>query len=163
MTTALPPRRQSPDRAAGPEPDGWSRSSNGNPYVNRPGIHATLYRSKDPDEGWLLFSTAYGRRGSTILGPTSEPQAKRRAEEQLNIARDMRRTRIKRCRELIEAGAKAPPDQRDRILDQAAALARQVSDELRLLPKGAQRQRDQTRLDEVIAAGAAARKAVTML
>ena len=145
------------------ETDGWARSVRGNPYVVRAGVHATLCQSHNPEGGWLLFSTSHGRRNQTDLGPSSEALAKQRAEQFLNISRSMRQTRINRCRQLVQDGAKAPPDQRDAILNQAAALAAQITAELRSLPDGRHRSKDQELLSAVIAAGVAARNAPAML
>ena len=159
--TANPPEIPIPESKT--EPDGWSRSIRGNPYVVRTGIHATLSVQPTSDATWMLFSTTHGKRSQTDLGNCSEATAKKRAEQFLNIERSMRQTRIARCRQMVQAGAKAPPHQRDTILDLAARLAAHISAELQELPNGRHRTKDQQQLDAVIAAGSAARNAPAML
>ena len=159
--TATPPETPIPEHR--PEPDGWSRSIRGNPYVVRPGIHATLSIQSTSDGAWMLYATSHGKRTKTDLGTGSEATVKKRAEQFLNIERSMRQTRIARCRQMVEAGAKAPPDERDSILDEAARLAALISAELTDLPARRHRSKDQQQLDAVIAAGSAARNAPAML
>ena len=159
MTTAPAQPHRTKRRATPRENDGWHRSGNGNPYINRRDLHATIIRSEEPDQDdWILLSKAHGHQQRTSLGPGDENTAKRRAEKALNIASQMRDTRLVRCSELVEQAAKANPEDRGRLLDAAAALASRIAAELRDQHPGNQRSRQQARLDSIIADGAAVRR-----
>ena len=139
--------------------DGWSISSRGHPYISTSTRRATLFRTSESSPAYILYLNDGDHRDRIYLGAVTEKEAKRKAENALNLGSTMTKRRIKNCLHIITAALHTSDRQQSRrMLNEASVFAADIRNDINRLPRPSTRRTMNRYYEELVTAGAAARQ-----
>ena len=144
--------------------DGWLASQKGGIHLAERSREATLTRVPGRRSNFKLVLVRDGRRRVKYLKGVSEEEAKREAEEVLNLRGTVLTKRIRSCQRVVETAAEMTDVMmKQQLLNDAARKAKEIEEEINQLGRHRGRTAMQREYQELVAAGRRARTEQTLL
>ncbi len=144
--------------------DGWAISQQGNNYLRVAAKNATLVRQPGRDRDYKIFLDNGSRKTVRYLRDTTVDQAKRAAEEALNLRGIVVSRRIRSCRAVVESAAEMTDvDLKHALLDEAAEQAAIIAQDITDLGRTKGKSAIDRQYRDLVSAGRQARSEQALL